>query len=342
MTRQTKNLRGLVVGCGSIGERHLHNLQRLGISNIAICDQDKIKADLLAQKYRVQKFYDLNSALSMEPNFVFICTYPKSHLEIAKKCLTSNSHLFIEKPLASEPKGVETMLKQADSKKLRVAVGYNMRLHPSLIVLKKYLRSLKPLSIFSEFGNNIKYWRPGLSYKNHYVLKKGGGIILDASHEYDYVRWLINDDVNSVYCTTKKIDNIKTETESIASISLHFKNGTIANLVLDYVRPKYERHCKIIGQNGAIYWEYTPKPQSWKKYDSKSTAKISLSLLNGKKLDKSFTLETNEMYRNEARSFLESIACNKKPIVDGWEALKTLRIGHAALESAKKDKIIYL
>ena len=220
MIRQKENLRGLVVGCGSIGERHLHNLLRLGVSNIVICDQDKTKADLLAQKYRVQKFYDLDSALSMEPNFTFICTYPKSHLEIAKKCLTTNSHLFIEKPLASEPKGVETMLKQADSKKLRVAVGYNMRLHTSLITLKKYLRSLKPLTIFSEFGNNIKYWRPGLSYKNHYVLKMGGGIILDASHEYDYVRWLINDDVNSVYCTTKKIDNIKTETESIASISL--------------------------------------------------------------------------------------------------------------------------
>ena len=67
-----------------------------------------------------------------------------------------------------------------------------------------------------------------------------------------------------------------------------------------------------------------------------------MSLLNGKKLDKSFTLETNEMYRNEARIFLESITCNKKPVVDGWEALKTLRIGYAALESAKKNKIIYL
>lgn len=35
--------------------------------------------------------------------------------------------------------------------------------------------------------------------------------------------------------------NIKTETESIATIMMTFKKGTIANLILDYVRPNYER-----------------------------------------------------------------------------------------------------
>lgn len=344
MIRQRENLRGLVVGCGSIGERHLHNLLRLGTSNIVICDQDKSKADLLAQKYHVQKFYDLDSALSMEPNFTFICTYPKSHLEIAKKCLIANSHLFIEKPLASEPKGVEMMLKKADSKKLRVAIGYNMRFNKGLIILKNYLKNLsgsKPLFIFSEWGNNIKNWRPGLDYKNHYVLKKGGGVILDASHEYDYVRWLLDDEVKSVYCETNKITKIKTKTESIAAITLTFKGGAIANLILDYVRPQYERRCHIISEEGDLKWEYTPKPQSWKKYNSKAISKISVNLKR-KKMSKKITLLVNEMYHNETQSFLESIICNKKPVVDGWEGLKTLKIGYAALESATKNKIIYL
>jgi len=345
MKKQTETLKGLIIGCGSIGERHLYNLQRLGITNITVCDQDKTKANQLAQKYKVQKSYELDSALSFEPDFTFICTYPKSHLTIANKCLSANSHLFIEKPLSSEVSGVEKMLKRAESKKLQVAVGYNMRFHKGLIILKEHVKSstiLKPLTISAEWGNNIKHWRPGLSYTNHYVLKKGGGIILDASHEYDYVRWLLDDEIKSVYCKTRKITNIKTETESIAVITMTFKRGTIANIILDYVRPQYERRCHIIGEKGDLKWEYTPKPQSWKKYNSQANVTVSLNLLNGKKSTKNFVLQTNEMYIDEAKNFIDSIIHDKKPVVDGWDGLKTLKVGHAALDSVKSNKPVLL
>lgn len=345
MIKQNQNLKGLIIGCGSIGERHLHNLQSIGIKNIMICDKDEPRVNQLSKKYGVKKSIDINSALSFEPNFTFICTYPNSHLKIANQCLNANSHLFIEKPLASELNGVERMLKQAESKKLQVAVGYNMRFHRGLIILKEYVKRStisKPLTISAEFGNNIKHWRPGLSYTNHYVLKKGGGIILDASHEYDYVRWLLDDEIKSVYCKTKKITNVKTETESIATIIMTFKKGTIANLVLDYVRPRYERTCHIIGEKGDLRWEYTPQNQSWKKYDSKANVTVTLNLLNGKKLTKNFVLKANEMYVDEAKSFIDSIIHDRKPVVDGWDGLKTLKVGYAALDSAKSNKPVML
>jgi predicted dehydrogenase len=345
MKQQKKNLRGLIIGCGSIGERHLYNLKRLGITNIMLCDQDKEKANQLAQKYHVQKSYEVDSALSTEPHFTFICTYPKSHLVIANECLDANSHIFIEKPIASDVAGVEKMLKRAESKKLQVAVGYNMRFHKGLMILKEYIRRStisKPLMIFAEWGNNIKQWRLGLNYTNHYVLKKGGGIILDASHEYDYIRWLLDDEVKSIYCKTRRVTDIKTETESITTMTITFRKGTIANLILDYVRPQYERRCHIIGEKGDLRWEFAPKPQSWKKYDSQANVAISLNLLNGKKSAKNFTIKTNEMYVDEARNFIDSIICNKKPLVNGWEGLKTLQIGCAALASAKSNKPILL
>lgn len=343
--KQNNNLKGLIIGCGSIGERHLHNLLSIGIKNMIIYDKDEFRVNQLSKKYNVKKSTDINSALSFEPNFTFICTYPDSHLKIANQCLNANSHLFIEKPLASELNGVERILKQAESKNLQIAVGYNMRFHKGLIILKEYLKRSaisKPITIFAEWGNNIKQWRPGMNYTNHYVLKKGGGIILDASHEYDYVRWLLDDEIKSVYCKTGKTTAIKTETESNAVITLTFKKGAIANIILDYVRPQYERRCHIIGEKGDLKWEYKPKLQSWKKYDSKANAKVTLNLLNGKKLTKNFVSKTNEMYIDEAKSFINSIIHNKKPVVDGWDGLKTLKVGYAALNSAKSNKPVML
>jgi len=342
-----KNLHGLIIGCGSIGQRHLHNLKKIGLNNISIYDMDKKKVDKISLKYKTKKFFDLDDALSSTPDFSFICTFPSSHIPIAKKCVKANSHIFIEKPISSELNQVEGLLNKAKSQKLQVAVGYNMRFDKGLSLVKKKLQRLEistPLSIFVQWGHNIKFWRPGLEYKNHYVLKKGGGIILDDSHEYDYLRWLLNDEVKSVFCQTSKSKSIKTKTESNASIILKFKSGIVANLMIDYVRPTYERECHIIGEKGDIKWKVMPLTKgAWKKFDVKNRTIVTTNYLNGRTPQQNnFTVKDNEVYMDEVKSFLKSIEKNERPFVDGWDGLRTLKIGVAALKSAKTNKVINL
>ena len=346
MKNNYNNLRSLIIGCGSIGERHLHNIKKIGIKDIGILDTNKTRVDSLSKKYSVKKFYDLDNALSFKPDFSIICTLPESHIPIANSCINSGSHVFVEKPLSSNLKNVIPMLKKAKTKKLKVAVGYNLRFDKGINLLKHKLQQKeigKPLSILITFGHNIKFWRPGTNYKNHYILKKGGGIILDGSHEYDYLRWLFEDEIKSVYCQTRSTDSIKTETESFASIMLKTKKGLIANLNIDYLRPFYERSCYIIGEKGSLRWEYNLTKSAWSTYTQKVNSKVTLQLLS-KSSSQVFNniIRVNDMYINEIRNFVESIVLNKKPLVDGFDGLNTLRLGVAALESAKKKKIISL
>jgi len=345
MKNKFHNLKGLIIGCGSIGTRHLHNLKSLGFSNIAIYDENKQRTNELSKKYGVTKFDSLDSALNVfKPCFSIICTYPSSHVKIASSCIDCNSHVFIEKPLSTNLNGVQTMLKKADKKKLKVAVGYNLRYDSGLNLLKQNLKkssNAAPLSILSQWGHNIKWWKPGTNFKNHYILQKGNGIILDDSHEYDYVRWLLDDEVESVYCQTKKSKTIKTQTESIASIILKFKKGTIATFVIDYMRPYYERNCHIINENGDLKWEYVPKNGIKKQYGIKANSSVITRFSNHKKsTTKKFDLELNDMYVLEIKNFIYSIINNKKPLVDGWEGVKTLKIGLAAISSSKTGKVV--
>jgi predicted dehydrogenase len=347
MKNKSFDLNALIVGCGSIGTRHLHNLKSLGLSNIAIYDENKTKLNKLSKEYGVIKFNSLDSALSIfKPDFSIICTYPSSHVKLALSCINFNSHVFIEKPLSSNLYGVEHMLKKADGKNLKIAVGYNLRFDMGLNLLKRNIKKNIdpiPLSILSEWGHNIKWWKPGTNFKNHYILQKGNGIILDDSHEYDYVRWLLDDDVDSVYCQTRKSKKIKTETESIASIILKFKKGTIATFVIDYMRPYYERKCHVICENGDLKWNYVPKNGSWKQYGAKATSSVNSRFLNHKKTKtENFIVRLNDMYLNEIDDFINSIIKNKQPLVNGWDGLKTLKIGLAALSSSKSGKIVKL
>jgi len=335
----------LVIGCGSIGERHIYNLKKMGVKKLAICDIDKQRSNYVSKKYKIKNFYDLNSALAYKPDVSFICTYPTSHVSIAKNCIQSNSHVFIEKPISSNLKGVRNLLQTADRRGVKVAVGYNTRFDKGLNLIKKQLQKSKIfplLSIHSQFGNNIRYWHPGTKFQEHYILKKGSGIILDDSHEYDYIRWLLNDEVDSVYCQIKKMKSIKTQTDSLASFLLKFKNGVIANLITDYVRPKYERHCEIIGEKGSFTWEQIPlSKSSWKNYSSKLRIKTTRNLVRGQiSYHKTILSQVNETYEKEIEHFFSSIKDDKKSIIDGWSALKTLEIGIAALKSATQNKII--
>ena len=345
MNKKSRELKILIIGCGSIGERHLHNLNYLGMKKIAILDVNKKRVLELSSKYDVQKFYDLNSALAFEPDATLICTHPYSHASIAKACIEVNSHLFIEKPISINEKEIEKILQRAKIKNLIIAVGYNNRFEKGLQAIKKKITKSEIGQIHAisvQFGNNIKFWKPGTNFRNHYILKKGGGIILDDSHEYDYVRWILNDEVHSVYAQTLKMTSVKTETESIASFILKFKRGTIASFMLDYVRPKYERNCQIIGEKGDIKWEYQPQKKSWNNYNSSSFSKVTTNYLNKKPEMKKFQSKSNNMYIEEIENFLNSIITNTKPFVDGWEGLKTLQLGTAILKSAKDNKVILL
>ena len=89
MKNNYNNLRSLIIGCGSIGERHLHNIKKIGIKDIGILDINKTQVNSLANKYSVKKFYDLDSALSFKPDFSIICTLPESHIPIANSCINS-------------------------------------------------------------------------------------------------------------------------------------------------------------------------------------------------------------------------------------------------------------
>jgi len=275
-----------------------------------------------------------------------ICTYPSSHVTLANECIKSNSHVFIEKPLSTNLTGVEVMLRRAKLKNLKVAVGYNLRFDKGLNLLKKKFHDARlglPLSIRSEWGHNLKFWRAESNHKNHYILKKGGGIILDDSHEYDYLRWVLEDEPKSVYCLTKKSQYFDTETESLASIIIKFKKGTIANLIIDCVRPLYQRSCHIIYEKGDLRWTYELKKNFVSNYRIKAESQVTENFLNGKSgLSKNFNISLNDMYVNEVKNFLNSIINKEKILVDGWDGLSTLKLGIAALKSAQKERVIRL
>ena len=140
---QISDLRILVIGCGSIGKRHIQVLSEIGAKNIVACDpSDEQRAAIEAEFPFVKTSEDYLKALSQE-NFdcAFVLTPTATHLEIIENLLNADCHVFVEKPLANSSDGIDKVSALAKEKGLKIMVGFCFRYHEVLRKAKELLDS---------------------------------------------------------------------------------------------------------------------------------------------------------------------------------------------------------
>ena len=115
-------------------------------------------------------------------------------------------------------------------KKNKVYIGYNLRFHPGIIFLKKLLKKKQPIDIKIITNSYLPNWRKG-NYKHSYSAnkKKGGGVILDLSHEIDLALWLFGN-IKIMYLKFGRKSNLRITSEDYLKLMGKIKN---ANFYLD-------------------------------------------------------------------------------------------------------------
>jgi predicted dehydrogenase len=288
--------------------------------------------DSVGKQFGVKTFDDLNKALAIAPDIVFVCTPPTSHIEIATKAVGVGSHVFIEKPISNNLDGIDELIKFSNKTSKKITVGYNLRFHEGMRLVKNILNEGKIGKVIcarAEFGYYLPYWRPTQDYRKNFIAKKdGGGIILDgASHEIDYLRWLLGE-VSEIYCVSGKLSSLDVESEDTAEIVLKFSSGTIAGLHMDFVRHDYCRNCEIVGEKGTIVWNFAEN--CVKVYDSETKA---WSVV---KTDE----DANKMYVSEVKEFLECVRSDKEPSVTAADGKRVLELVMAIKKSSECGKAV--
>ena len=100
----------LVLGCGSIGRRHIANLRRLGIPDILAFDTAAKSLALAVEESAVESCRSVDEGLARRPDISLICTPPVDHIRLARRAVAAGCHVFVEKPLATGLEGVDDLL----------------------------------------------------------------------------------------------------------------------------------------------------------------------------------------------------------------------------------------
>jgi len=277
----------LVLGAGSIGQRHAKNLLGLGYEVIlyepiweAFKKVPHTCYSTLTDSYK--------SALNHGCDVAFVCSPPNFHVKQAIDCIKKGMHVFIEKPLSHNLAGITNLYRLAKEKKRIIMVACNYRFLNALQHLKK--RKIYGCQI--NYGSYLPNWRK-TSYKKGYATKKetGGGVILDAGiHQIDLALWLFGK-AHLVKSYAKKQSSLKIETEDYADLILQHDNKTmtITTIHVDYLSKTRHHTIRFIGEKGTTEIEIPADPN---------------------------------MYLEEIKYFFGCIKQKKQPNDDGWRALE--------------------
>lgn len=119
--------RFLIIGLGSIGQRHLCNLIALGIENIsAVRTRKRVLTEGIPIE-RVRIYNNIEDALENNPTAAIICNPTGLHISTALALASHGCHLMIEKPLSHSLEGIRDLEELASAKGLIMMVAYQMR-----------------------------------------------------------------------------------------------------------------------------------------------------------------------------------------------------------------------
>jgi predicted dehydrogenase len=121
-------LRTAIVGCGKIADSHAAQMQRIkGCEIVAVCDREPLMARQLGERFAIKDSYsDLGTLLSeSHPDVVHITTSPESHFKLAKLCLESGCHVYVEKPFTLTEREARDLITFANDCGLKITAGHD-------------------------------------------------------------------------------------------------------------------------------------------------------------------------------------------------------------------------
>ena len=329
----------LIVGLGSIGKRHL------GLIREALP-----KADI--RIYRHSEYGELpefangfcgsfDAIRNFSPDLSVVCNPAPFHLKISEFLVSLGCAVLIEKPLSHNLEGVLEFKEKVKNSKAVCQIAYNFRFSPSL----GHFRSLyadgivgHALTVAADVGHFLPNWRPAADYTKTVSAQKslGGGVLLELSHEIDYLNWIFGD-VQWVSGWLGKLSGLEVDVEDTAKLTFETHSGyeekrTICSLTMDFIRQNQSRTCQIFGTKGSLRWDgiagtvevFLPEVGHWQHIFVQTSG-------------------YNESYKQQWDSFYSSYQKKESPVVTVSDGEKVLQIIEAARKSADQyGQVVYV
>ena len=318
--------RVLVIGVGSIGERHLRCFGQTGRTELTFCETNESLRNEIKDRYQVDRaFADFDQALVHPPDAAVICTPAHLHIPIAVQLAERGVHLLIEKPLSISLDGVKNLFDVVAQQNLTAAVAYTSRMNSLLADMRREIlsgRFGRAVQLTSVGGQQFPFYRP--AYREIYYKDRGtgGGAIQDAlTHQVNSAEWLVGPMTKvSADAAHQVLEGVEVE-DTVHVIARH---GELqASYSLNQHQAPNESTITVVCEHGTARIEMHKHRWRWKTepdepWHDKTQGPV----------------ERDSMFVSQANMFLDAIEEDAPVACSLEEGLQTLRANLAILRAA--------
>ena len=321
--------RVLIVGVGSIGERHLRCFNTTGRAQTAFCEVNAALREKIAKQYNVGQVYaDLDTALADRHDAAVVAAPAQLHVGMTTKLADAGIHVLCEKPLSTSLDGIDEMLSTVAERGVTTGVGYTWRCNPVVADAREQVitgRFGTPRQIVMVQGSPFPYHRP--AYREIYYNDRatGGGCIQDAmTHIVNMGEWLFGPIDRLVSdCAHQQLEGVDVE-DTVHVITR--QGDVMGNYSVNQYQPYDEMIINIAFDKASVkimprefYWQWKQQPEDdWQK----------------KTLGKN---ERDALYVTQAQRFLDAVEGKGEVTCTLAEALQTLKVNLAMLASSQQQ-----
>jgi predicted dehydrogenase len=335
---------------GGIGQRHLRNLRtligedlevhahRVRGHDVVLTDGLEVGGHDLDAAYGIIRHTSLEQALAQRPDAAFVCNPTSMHVASAGACVQAGTPVFMEKPVSGDLVDVGALLLAAETNRVPVYVGFQLRFHPGVRRVKELLGVGdlgRVISVHAEIGEYLPNWHRYEDYRTGYAARAdlGGGVVATQTHEIDLLYWFFGLP-KSVLTVGGKLSDLEVDVEDVASTVMRYEGPQGRFPVLlhqDYVQRQPTRRIKLIGTQRTVSLDL-------------AASRLTVVGTEGTIVeeDEFGGFVRNDMFRSQMEHFLRCVRHEEAPLVDLNDGIQSLRLTVAMKRSLRDGREVSL
>lgn len=337
-----------LIGCGRISTNHIKAAVHNKLEIVAVCDIIPERMDTVLDKHGLKedksilRYTDYKQMVDdLKPELVSIATESGIHGEIAIYCIERGVNVIIEKPMAMSLAEADKIIELAEKKHVKVSACHQNRFNIAVQEMRRALEAgrfgkLSHGSIHVRWNRNQEYYTQA-PWRGTWA-QDGGALMNQCIHGIDLLRWMMGDEVESVYGVTKQQFHHYMEAEDIGMAVVKFKNGAVATIegTTNVYPQNLEETLYLFGENGTV------------KLGGKSTNNIDVwnfaDETDADTKNKGLEEATSNVYGNGHTSLfadvMDAIEKDRTPYVDAYAGRRALEMILAIYKSQKTGGVV--
>lgn len=338
-----------LIGCGRIATNHVKAVLLNNLEFVAACDLEQDNIEHLLAKHglqnnqRIGRYTDYKKMITEHPELELaaIATSSGAHAEIALYCIDHGINVIIEKPMAMNMEDAEEIIRRSEEKNVKVCACHQNRFNLAVQQVRKAVEEGR-LGKISHGSVHVRWNRE----KEYYAqapwrgtwAEDGGCLMNQCIHSIDMLRWMMGDEVVSVYGITRQQHHGYLEAEDVGLAIVTFPDGTAATIegTTNVYPQNLEETLYMFGDHGTI------------KLGGKSMNNIDVwdfsDVRPEDKTAKNLKEATANVYGNGHTplyaDMMDAIASNRKPYVDAVAGRNALEMILGIYKSMKTGKTV--